>query len=121
VNTPYQEKEYYSISEVCEITGLKPHVLRYWESQFSILKPQKNRAGNRTYRKREIDIIFMIRHLLYDKRFTIEGARTEMKGLRKQFSPQRELPLEDIQKDELLSYVLSELRSLLELTRESAG
>lgn len=120
MNTPYQEKEYYSISEVCRMTGLRPHVLRYWESQFSILKPQKNRAGNRTYRKREIEIIFMIKHLLYDKRFTIEGAREEMKSLKKQFSPQTELPLEDIRKDELLSYVRSELRSILDVIRDRA-
>jgi len=114
VGSPYLKKEYFSISEVCEITDLKPHVLRYWESQFSILRPQKNRAGNRNYRQREIDIIFMIRHLLYDRRYTIEGARHEMKKLKKQFSPQRELPLDDFQKEEMLSWVRKDLWKLLE-------
>ena len=115
MNPPYPEKEYYSISEVCEMTALKPHVLRYWESQFSILRPQKNRAGNRIYRRREIEIIFMIKHLLYEKRYTIEGAVNEMKHLRKQFSPQRELPLDEVRKEELLSSLRAELEKLLEM------
>ena len=110
-----RNKEYYSISEVCEITDLKPHVLRYWESQFSILRPQKNRAGNRNYRRREIDIIFMIKHLLYEKRYTIEGARSEIKRLRKHFGAQRELPLEDLQREELLTSIHNDLRKLLDL------
>jgi DNA-binding transcriptional MerR regulator len=113
VSPPNRKKEYFSISEVCAMTGLKPHVLRYWESQFGILKPQKNRAGNRNYRQREISIIRMIKHLLYDKRYTIEGARTELKKLRKHFSPQQELPLDAIQKDELLASVRDELRRVL--------
>lgn len=114
MSSPHQKKEYYSISEVCEITDLKPHVLRYWESQFGILRPQKNRAGNRNYRQREIDIIFMIRHLLYEKRYTIEGASHEMKKLKKQFRPQRELPLEGLRKEETLSRVRKDLWKLLE-------
>ncbi|MFQ6103376.1 MAG: MerR family transcriptional regulator [Candidatus Glassbacteria bacterium] len=118
MSSTYQKKEYYSISEVCEITGLRPHVLRYWESQFGILRPQKNRAGNRNYRKREIDIIFMIKHLLYEKRYTIEGARQEMKKLKQHFSPQRELPLEDIQKEEMLTSIRNDLRKLLELIEQ---
>jgi DNA-binding transcriptional MerR regulator len=118
VSSPYQQKEYYSISEVCEITELKPHVLRYWESQFSILRPQKNRAGNRNYRQREIEIILMIKHLLYEKRYTIEGARHELKKLKKQFSPQTELPLEEIQKEEILTSIRNDLKKLLEIIRQ---
>ncbi len=77
------EKEYYSIGDVCEITDLKPHVLRYWESQFSVLRPTKNRAGNRVYRRREIKLIQLLRHLLYTERYTIEGARQKLNQLRK--------------------------------------
>jgi DNA-binding transcriptional MerR regulator len=115
VSPPHRKKEYYSISEVCTLTGLKQHVLRYWESQFGILKPQKNRAGNRNYRQREINIIRMIKHLLYDKRYTIEGARGELKKLKKHFSPQQELPLDDVQKDEILASIRNELRKVLEI------
>ncbi len=77
------EKEYYSIGDVCEITELKPHVLRYWESQFSVLRPTKNRAGNRVYRRKEIKLIQLLRHLLYAERYTIEGAQRKLNQLRK--------------------------------------
>ena len=72
------KKLYYSIGEVCQLTGLKSYVLRYWETEFRELKPPKNRAGNRTYRKKDIDIIIKIKELLYDKKFTIEGARNQL-------------------------------------------
>ncbi len=75
---PQIKKLYYSISEVSKITGLKQYVLRYWETEFSQLKPPKNRAGNRTYRKKDIDIVHKIKDLLYKKKFTIEGARKQM-------------------------------------------
>lgn len=69
------KKTYYSISEVCSMTGLEAHVLRYWESEFSQLRPKKNRAGNRAYRDKDIDLINFIKHLLYDEQYTIPGAR----------------------------------------------
>lgn len=72
------KKLYYSISEVCKLTGLKSYVLRYWETEFRELKPPKNRAGNRTYRKKDIDTINKIKELLYIKKFTIEGARNQL-------------------------------------------
>ena len=74
------KKLYYSISEVSDITELKAYVLRYWETEFSQLKPPKNRAGNRTYRKKDIEIILKIKDLLYKKKFTIDGARNILKG-----------------------------------------
>ncbi|MEE8595517.1 MAG: MerR family transcriptional regulator [Gemmatimonadota bacterium] len=84
MNDRIAAKEYYSIGEVCQITDLKPHVLRYWESQFSVLKPTKNAAGNRVYRRREIKLIQLLRHLLYGEKYTIEGARQKLDQLRKQ-------------------------------------
>ncbi len=78
------EKEYYSIGEVCQIADLKPHVLRYWESQFPMLRPTKNRAGNRVYRRKEIKLIQLLRHLLYTERYTIEGAKKKLDQLRKE-------------------------------------
>ena len=73
---PKVKKLYYSISEVSKLTNLKPYVLRYWETEFSQLKPTKNRAGNRTYRQKDIDLILKIKDLLHGKKFTIEGARS---------------------------------------------
>lgn len=68
-------KLYYSISEVSKITGVEQYVLRYWESEFSQLKPQKNRAGNRIYTNKDIQIILQIKILLRDKKYTISGAK----------------------------------------------
>ncbi len=76
------KKIYYSISEVCTQTGLEPHVLRYWESEFSQLRPKKNRAGNRAYRDKDIEVIRFIRHLLYEEKFTIPGAKKKLAELR---------------------------------------
>ncbi|MEX2527403.1 MAG: MerR family transcriptional regulator [Gemmatimonadota bacterium] len=79
---PVVPRAYYSIGEVCDLTGLKPHVLRYWETQFRELAPGKNRAGNRVYRPREVETILLLKNLLHEKRFTLEGARQHLKGLR---------------------------------------
>ena len=76
-------KEYYSIGEVCELVDLKPHVLRYWESQFPVLNPSKNRSGNRVYRRKEIKLILLVKHLLYEDKYTIEGAKQRLEQLRK--------------------------------------
>jgi len=76
-------KEYYSISEVCEIVGLKPHVLRYWETQFGPLNPSKNRSGNRVYQRKEIKLIMLVKHLLYEEKYTVEGARAKLDHLRR--------------------------------------
>ena len=74
------EKLYYSISEVSDLTGLKQYVLRYWETEFSELKPKKNKAGNRTYRQSDIDVVLKIKNLLYTQKYTIEGARDRLKS-----------------------------------------
>ena len=72
------KKLYYSISEVSTITGLKQYVLRYWETEFTQLKPSKNQAGNRTYRSHDIDVIMGIKSLLYDRKYTIKGAKQHL-------------------------------------------
>jgi len=77
-------REYFSIGEVCEMAGLKPHVLRYWETQFKELSPSKNRAGNRVYRAREIKLIELVKHLLYEEKYTIDGARRRLEKLREE-------------------------------------
>jgi DNA-binding transcriptional MerR regulator len=81
VSEPVQE--YFSIGEVCQLTDLKPHVLRYWESQFRFLNPVKNRSGNRVYQRREIELIMLVKHLLYTEKFTIDGARKRIEQYRR--------------------------------------
>lgn len=77
-------QEFFSIGEVCELTGLKQHVLRYWESQFRFLNPAKNRSGNRVYQRKEIELIQYVKHLLYTEKYTIEGARQKIDEHRKE-------------------------------------
>ena len=76
-------QEFFSIGEVCELTGLKAHVLRYWESQFRFLSPAKNRSGNRVYQRKEIELILLVKHLLYTEKYTIDGARQKLNDHRK--------------------------------------
>jgi DNA-binding transcriptional MerR regulator len=76
-------QEFYSIGEVCALTDLKPHVLRYWESQFRFLNPAKNRSGNRVYKAREVELIMLVKHLLYTEKFTIDGARQRVDQYRR--------------------------------------
>lgn len=76
-------QEFFSIGEVCELTDLRPHVLRYWESQFRFLSPAKNRSGNRVYQRREIEMIQLVKQLLYTEKYTIEGARQKIDEYRK--------------------------------------
>lgn len=81
------KKLYYSIGEVSQLTEIEPHTLRYWETVFPNLAPSKNRAGNRIYREKDVQFIRLIKYLLYEKRYTIEGARKKLK----------ELPAEELQ------------------------
>jgi DNA-binding transcriptional MerR regulator len=86
-------KTYYSISEVCKRTSLEPHVLRYWESEFPQLRPKKNRAGNRAYREKDIEVIQYIKYLLYVEQFTIPGAKKKLAGMTHAEIAQTELSL----------------------------
>ena len=76
-------QEFFSIGEVCDLTELKPHVLRYWESQFRFLSPAKNRSGNRVYQRKEIELILLVKHLLYTEKFTLDGARQKVEEHRR--------------------------------------
>lgn len=111
-NEPVQE--FFSIGEVCELTGLKPHVLRYWESQFRFLSPAKNRSGNRVYQRREIELIMLVKHLLYAEKYTIDGARHKVDQHRKtgkvRRAARRALDLETI---DSLERELGEIHALL--------
>ncbi len=101
------QQEFFSIGEVCNLTDLKPHVLRYWESQFRFLSPAKNRSGNRVYKAREVELILLVKHLLYSEKYTIDGARQRIEEYR------RSGELKSAAKDAQGS-VIRELRTALE-------
>ena len=120
MDEPIAKKVYYSIGEVCDLTGLKPHVLRYWETQFDVLNPTKNRAGNRVYRSKEIEIILLVKHLLYEKKYTIEGANNRLVEMRR--AGELEEERQDVLEPEFLAGIkagLVELRRVLTRDRGS--
>jgi len=110
-------KLYRSISEVSEMLDVKPHVLRYWETQFSMLRPKKNRAGNRMYRPEEVRLLLRIRELLYGKRFTIAGARRTLLAERREDSPQGELEFAEAERRMLIYEVKEGLRDIVSRLR----
>ena len=120
VEAPAESKLYRSISEVSDLVGVKPHVLRYWETQFGMLRPRKNRAGNRMYRPDEVKLLLQIKELLYARRFTIAGARRRLLDDRKDDTPQVEMGFADAERKLLLHEVKTELNSLLQRLRERA-
>ncbi|MEM0963427.1 MAG: MerR family transcriptional regulator [Bacteroidota bacterium] len=108
---PGIRKLYYSIREVADATGLKPHVLRYWETEFDVLSPKKNRAGNRAYTERDIEIVRRIQRLLRDDKYTIEGARQALeRGDEAPRNPLAELDREDL--EDLRAFLSDLLRRL---------
>lgn len=78
--TVIPEKIYFKIGEVCDLVGVQAHVLRYWETEFPMLSPQKNRSGQRSYRRRDVEISLRIKELLYDEMFTIAGAKKKLQA-----------------------------------------
>lgn len=107
---PIVPRVYYSIGDVCELTGLKPHVLRYWETQFEVMNPNKNRAGNRVYRPKDIDLIFLVKRLLYEEKYTIEGARQRLLDLRREGDLDKEK--EEVLGPEFLAEIRRDLLAL---------
>ena len=77
------DKLYFKIGEVSELLGLEPYVLRYWESEFPVLSPKKSGTGHRLYRRKDVELLLRIKHLLYERRFTIEGARQSLQAAAK--------------------------------------
>ncbi len=122
VTNPKQIKKlYYSIGEVSKITELKPYVLRYWETEFRQLSPPKNRAGNRTYRQKDIEVIEKIKDLLYNRKFTIKGARTLLNSREDMDDPNLKVQEEQSneKQSEILVKVKQELETLLEYIRQN--
>ena len=112
--TEAESKLYRPISEVAEVVGVRPHVLRYWETQFSMLRPKKNRAGNRMYRPDEVKLLVKIKELLYNRRFTIAGARRHLLDQRREPVPEQvELGFGEADRKLVLHEVKSELKQIL--------
>ncbi len=107
------QRLYYSISEVAEITGLKPYVLRFWEKEFPNLRPKKNKAGNRTYQLKDIDLIKQIKDLLYHNGFTIEGAKAKLRNSKNDKPNQSEI--QNTRLKSLLVEIKKELEGILKL------
>ena len=83
------DKLYFKIGEVAELLGVEPYVLRYWESEFAVLSPKKSGTGHRLYRRKDVELLLRIKHLLYERRFTIEGARQTLQAEVRAVKPQR--------------------------------
>ena len=106
-------KVYYSIGEVCDLTGLKPHVLRYWETQFEVLNPGKNRAGNRVYRAQDVELVMLVKNLLYVQKYTIEGANKRLIEMRQ--AGELEGGRHDVLAPEFLAAMKADLEALRDL------
>ncbi len=84
ISLPSEDRLYYRIGEVSRITGIKPHVLRYWESEFKMIKPHKGSSLQRLYRKKDLELILKIKKLLYEEGFTIAGAKKKIRDMEKE-------------------------------------
>ena len=104
------DKLYFKIGEVARIVGVKPYVLRYWETEFSILKPGKTRSKHRLYRRRDVELLLRIKDLLHTRRFTIEGARKKLREESMGAEPQA-----------AATGALAEIREALVRIRDSLG
>jgi DNA-binding transcriptional MerR regulator len=111
------KKLYYSISEVSEITSVKPYVLRYWETEFKELKPTKNRAGNRTYKHHDVQVVMLIKKLLYAEKYTVEGAKSRIAEELKRDGNQLDFTFGQNTRNEVISHLrqgLLEIKALLD-------
>jgi len=115
MSEPIIKKAYYSIGDVCDLTGLKPHVLRYWETQFDVLRPSKNRAGNRVYRPKDVELILLVKNLLYEQKYTIDGANQKLLDLRKEGDLEEEQ--QEVMGPEFLASMKKDLEELLVILR----
>jgi DNA-binding transcriptional MerR regulator len=117
------DKLYFKIGEVAKIVGVKPYVLRYWETEFSIIRPGKTRSQHRLYRRRDVEALLEIKRLLHNERYTIEGAKRRLKSLGKtaapapEARPQLNLPLGERTYRNALVRVRRDLQALYDLLR----
>jgi DNA-binding transcriptional MerR regulator len=114
------DKLYFKIGEVSELLGVEPYVLRYWETEFTVLSPKKSGTGHRLYRRKDVELLLRIKHLLRDKRFTIEGARQSLQAEAKAPKPRAVKPRESQQElfaTDPLPEIRRELAEILQLLK----
>ena len=110
------DKLYFKIGEVAQITGLKTHVLRYWESEFNIVKPSKTKTNQRLYKRKEVELIMEIKKLLYEDKFTIAGAKKVLQERHRGRSTQQlQLGFEDAKTRQVLTKIKEDLQGIKEL------
>ena len=117
---PPQFKLYHSIREVAEMTELKPFVLRFWESEFPQLRPKTTRGGRRQYRVDDIKLLLLIKKLLYQDGYTIDGARRRLKEIKDKELPQMELPFNSGRRLAAVGMAIAELKDLVKFIDDSA-
>ena len=117
---PIPAKRYFTIGEVSELCGVKPHVLRYWEQEFTQLKPVKRRGNRRYYQRQDVIVIRQIRSLLYDQGFTIAGARQQLRSEAKATKEQVGLPFPRRASADGLKRVRQGLQEILSILTRSA-
>jgi DNA-binding transcriptional MerR regulator len=115
MTTSLPDKIYFKIGEVSEIVGVEPYVLRYWETEFDLLKPSKAPSRHRLYKKKDVELLLDIKRLLYTEGFTIEGARKKLKEVKKEEKSQLKLPLSDQKYKTALAKIKKDLESLRRL------
>jgi DNA-binding transcriptional MerR regulator len=93
------DKLYFRVGEAARIAGVAPHVLRFWESEFKQIRPERTPAGQRLYRKEDLELILRIRNLLYERKFTIEGARRHLRARSRRGPPAPDALIEEIRKE----------------------
>ncbi|MBI5969861.1 MAG: MerR family transcriptional regulator [Deltaproteobacteria bacterium] len=108
------DKLYFKIGEAANITKVKPHVLRYWESEFKIVNPKKSRSRQRVYSRRDVELVLEIKRLLYKEKYTLEGAKKKILDMRlsKEKSPQMKLPYSEERYKNALRAIKKELDSI---------
>lgn len=114
-----KDKVYYTPLEVSKALGIETYVLRYWETQFSFLRPERTKSGWRRYRKEDISKVILIRRLLYDEHFTIEGAKKRLKELQKEEQLNLEETFEEMRKSSIFKEIREELEEMLEILKKA--
>jgi DNA-binding transcriptional MerR regulator len=118
VDEPF--KLYHSIREVAEMTAVKPFVLRFWETEFTQLRPKTTRGGRRQYRVDDIKLLLLIKRLLYEDGYTIDGARRRLREIKEKELPQMELPFNNQRRQAAVGRIVAELRDLVKYIDENA-
>ncbi len=115
------EKLFYRIGEVSALTGIQPYVLRYWESEFKLLRPKKNRGGQRVYRRQDLELVQRIKQLLYEERLTLEGAKKRLRQEIRGQGQQLELNMQGGRWNEVLRRVRGRLEGMRQILKGDRG